>query len=78
MRQEADKRLLSLIEESEIVKRANEQAREIIISAQQDAKKIRLGSRAYADDVLGDVEKYIDNISSTIKANRTELKTKKS
>jgi len=78
MRQEADKRLLSLIEESEIVKRANEQAREIIISAQQDAKKIRLGSRAYADDVLGDVEKYIDNISSTIKANRAELKTKKS
>lgn len=78
MRQEADKRLMSLIEESEIVKRANEQAKEIIIAAQQDAKKIRLGSRAYADDILGDVEKYIDNISGTIKANRAELKNKKS
>jgi vacuolar-type H+-ATPase subunit H len=78
MRQEADKRLSSLIEESEIVKRANEQAKEIILSAQQDAKKIRLGSRVYADDILAELDKYTTNISNTIKANRDELKNKKS
>ncbi|MDF2532596.1 MAG: glycyl-tRNA synthetase beta chain [Clostridia bacterium] len=78
MRQEADKRLSTLIEESEIVKRANEQAKEIILAAQQDAKKIRLGSRAYADDILAELEKYTNNISSTIKVNREELKNKKS
>ncbi|MDF2840000.1 MAG: vacuolar-type H+-ATPase subunit [Clostridia bacterium] len=78
MRQEADKRLTSLIEESEIVKRANEQAKEIILSAQQDAKKIRLGSRAYADDMLAEVEKYANNIANTIRVNREELKNKKS
>jgi cell division septum initiation protein DivIVA len=78
MRQEADKRLMGLIEESEIVKRANEQAREIINAAQQDAKKIRLGSRAYADDILAEVEKYTNNISNTIRVNREELKNKKS
>lgn len=78
MRHEADKRLTNLIDESEIVKRANEQAREIIIAAQQDAKKIRLGSRAYADEILAELEKYTSNISATIKANRDELKNKKS
>lgn len=78
MRQEADRRLSSLIEESEIVKRANEQAKEIIYAAQQDAKKIRLGSRAYADDILAELEKYTNNISNTIKINREELKNKKS
>lgn len=78
MRQEADKRLSSLIEESEIVKRANEQAREIIIAAQQDAKKIRLGSRAYADEILAELEKYTHNIANTIKVNREELKNKRS
>ena len=78
MRHEADKRLTNLIDESEIVKRANEQAREIIIAAQQDAKKIRLGSRAYADEILAELEKYTNNISATIKVNRDELKNKKS
>lgn len=78
MRQEADKRLMSLIEESEIVKRANDQAKEIIIAAQQDAKKIRLGSRAYADEILANMEKYVGNIAETIKTNREELKVKKS
>jgi cell division septum initiation protein DivIVA len=78
MRQEADKRLMSLIDENEIVKRANEQAKEIIMSAQQDAKKIRLGSRAYADELLAELEKHTNNLSRTIKANRDELKNKKS
>lgn len=78
IRQEADKRLMSLIEESEIVKRANERAMEIITAAQQDAKKIRLGSRAYADDILAELEKYTNNIAATVRANRDELKSKKS
>jgi cell division septum initiation protein DivIVA len=78
MRKEADKRLMSLIDEHEIVKRANEQAKEIIVAAQQDAKKIRLGSRAYADELLAELEKYTNGIANTIKANREELKNKKS
>ena len=78
MRHEADKRLASLLEESEIVHRANDQAKEIILAAQQDAKKIRLGSRAYADEILAELEKYTYNITNTIKVNRDELKNKKS
>jgi hypothetical protein len=37
-----------------------------------------LGSRVYADDILAELEKYTSNINNTIKANRDELKNKKS
>lgn len=76
--QEADKKIQSKIDESEIVKKANDQCREIIGSAQQDAKKIRLGARSYADDILAELEKQTSKIIDTIKSNRDELKNYKS
>lgn len=76
--QEADKKIQSKIDESEIVKKANEQCREIISSAQQDAKKIRLGARSYADDILAELEKQTSRIVDTIKSNRDELRNYKS
>lgn len=78
LRQEADRRIQALIDESEIVRKANEQAKEIIIAAQIDAKKIRLGSKAYADEILGELEKHTAKIVDTIRENRDELKNYKS
>ncbi len=78
LKKEADKRVQDLIDESDIMKRANEQAKEVIIAAQIDAKKIRLGSKAYADDLLSELEKHAVNIIETIKNNRDELKNFKS
>lgn len=78
LKKEADKKIQDLIDESDIVKRANEQAKEIIIAAQIDAKKIRLGSKAYADELLAELEKHAANIMDTIKNNREELKNFKS
>ena len=77
-RQEADRRIKSMIDESEITKRANEQAKEIILSAQQDAKKIRLGARAYADELLAELNSRVEKISATINSNREELKNYRS
>lgn len=76
--QEADNRIKSMIDENEITKRANEQARGIISSAQQDAKKIRLGARAYADEMLAELGMRVEKILSTISSNRDELKNYKS
>ncbi|NLM44014.1 MAG: ATPase [Clostridiales bacterium] len=78
LRQEADRRIKAMIDESEVTKRANEQAKEIISAAQQDAKKIRLGARAYADDILAELSTKIEKVLSTISANREELKNYKS
>ena len=78
LKKEADKKIQELIGESDIVKKANEQAKEIIIAAQIDAKKIRLGSKAYADELLGELEKHASNVMDTIRNNRDELKNFKS
>lgn len=78
LKKEADKKIQDLIDDSDIVKRANEQAKEIIIAAQIDAKKIRLGSKAYADDLLAELEKHAGNVLDTIRNNRDELKNFKS
>lgn len=78
LKQEADKKIQELIDESDIMKKANEQAKELIIAAQIDAKKIRLGSKAYADELLAELEKHAANVIETIKNNRDELKNFKS
>jgi len=78
LKKEADKKIQELIDESDIMKKANEQAKEIIIAAQIDAKKIRLGSKAYADELLGELEKHATKVMDTIRNNRDELKNFKS
>ena len=76
--QEADKRIKDMVDENEITKRANEQAKKIITSAQEDAKKIRLGARAYADDMLAELEARVEKILTVIGTNRNELKNHRS
>ena len=78
LRQEADRRIKSMIDESEVTKRANEQAKDIISAAQQDAKKIRLGARAYADDILVELSARVEKVLAIINSNREELKNYKS
>jgi len=78
LKKEADKKVQELIDESDIIKKANEQAKELIIAAQIDAKKIRLGSKAYADELLAELEKHTEKIIDTIRNNRDELKNYKS
>lgn len=78
LRQEADRRIKSMIDESEVTKRANEQAKDIISAAQQDAKKIRLGARAYADDILVELSSRVEKVLAIINSNREELKNYKS
>ncbi len=71
---EADRKIKEMIDENEITKLANEQAKEIIQAAQSDAKKIRLGAKAYADELLAELSTRVENISIIIKNNREELK----
>ncbi len=78
LKREADKKIQELIDESDIMKKANEQAKEVIIAAQIDAKKIRLGSKAYADELLAELEKHTAGVIETIRNNRDELKNFKS
>ncbi len=78
IKKEADKKVQEIVDGSDIVKKANEQAKEIVIAAQIDAKKIRLGSKDYADDLLAELEKHATSVLDVIKNNRDELKSFKS
>ncbi len=75
--EEANKHILSMVEESEITKLANEQAEKIITQAQNNAKEMRLGAKDYADSLLESVELDLTDLIGTVKENRDELKSMK-
>ena len=63
-----------MVDEHEITKKAYEQAEVIISNAKKNAREIRLGTREYADNILGKVEEILDETLDIIKMNRQELK----
>lgn len=71
---DAESRIASLVDEHEITKKAYEQANEIVNTAQKNAKEIRMGTREYADGVLGKVEEILKDAYEVINSNRQELK----
>ncbi len=72
--EEANNHISSMIDQSEITKKANDQAEDIIIQAQNSAKEMRLGARDYADSLLESTQENLMDVISTIKENRDELK----
>lgn len=60
MKKESIDLLKKQIENHDITKDAKLRAEEIIASAQRDAKSMRLGARDYADEILCQLEKQIN------------------
>jgi F0F1-type ATP synthase membrane subunit b/b' len=60
MRKESMDMLKRQIESHDITREAKVRAEEIIASAQRDAKSMRLGARDYADEILSQLEKEIN------------------
>lgn len=60
MKKESADMLKRQIENHDITKEAKIRAEEIIASAQRDAKSMRLGARDYADKILCELEKEIN------------------
>lgn len=72
----AESRIASLVNDHEIIKKAQEQAETIIGNAKKNAREIRLGTREYADNLLGRVEEMLEEMLKEIKEDRNELKQK--
>jgi len=66
-------KIISMINENEITKRAREKAEEIITSANKRSKEIRLGTRQYADDILTDMEEIMEKTMQTLRNNRIAM-----
>ena len=78
---EAENRIIAMIDEHEITRKAYEQKAEIIETANEMSREISKGTKDYADSILANLESAINNVSvtlneaiKTIEQNRKELK----
>lgn len=71
---EAKDYIRKMVDENEITQNAYQQSEEILQKAQQNAKEIRLGTNEYADSILEQLQKQLQELQSTIDENRRELK----
>ena len=62
-----------MIMQSEVARLANAQAREIVSTAEYDAKDLRRGADEYAQGVMVDLERQIAELMQTIERGRTKL-----
>ena len=71
---EADNRIISMIDEHEITKKAYEKKVEIIETANEMSREIKSGTEEYADNVLAGIEVALEDALKVIRNNRKELK----
>ena len=71
---EAENRIISMIDEHEITRKAYEQKAEIIETANEMSREISKGTKEYADSVLAGIEVALQDAMKVIQNNRKELK----
>ena len=78
---EAENRIISMIDEHEITRKAYDQKAEIIETANEMSREITKGTKDYADGILENLENAINDINisiakalETIEQNRNKLK----
>ena len=71
---EAENRIISMIDEHEITRKAYEQKAEIIETANEMSREISKGTKEYADSILQKLESSLINALDIIQNNRKELK----
>ena len=70
---EAENRIISMIEEHEITRKAYEKKAEIIETANEMSREISKGTKDYADNMLAGLEVALEDALNIIKNNRKEL-----
>ena len=71
---EAENRIISMIDEHEITRKAYEQKAEIIETANEMSREISKGTKDYADNILEGIDVALQDALTVIQNNRKELK----
>lgn len=71
---EAENRIISMIDEHEITRKAYEQKAQIIETANEMSREISKGTKEYADNILEKVQGVLQEALITVENNRKELK----
>lgn len=69
----AEDKIISMINENEITKKANEAAEEIIKNANTRSKEIKNATRQYIDNALSESEMVLERTLSTLRDNRIAM-----
>lgn len=69
----AEDKIISMINENEITKKANEAAEEIVRNANNRAKEIRNATKQYIDDALTESEMVLERTLGTLRDNRLAM-----
>ena len=70
----AEQKIISMVDEHEITKRANEQANEIIAKAQKNARDIRIGPLEYSDNLLSQLDNTLKAMGESVNKSRSDLR----
>ena len=70
---EAENRIIAMIDEHEITRKAYDQKTEIIETANEMSREISKGTKDYADNMLAGLEVALEDALNTIRNNRKEL-----
>jgi len=70
----AEQKIISMVDEHEITKRANEQANEIIAKAQKNARDIRIGTLEYSDNLLSQHDNTLKAMGESVNKSRSDLR----
>ena len=71
---EAENRIIAMIDEHEITRKAYEKKVEIIETANEMSREISKGTKDYADNLLAGIEVALQDALKVIQDNRKELK----
>ena len=71
---EAENRIIAMIDEHEITRKAYDQKAQIIEAANEMSREISQGTKDYADSILQNIETALQSALETIQNNRKELK----
>ena len=71
---EAENRIISMIDEHEITRKAYEEKAKIIDTAHEMSREMSEGTKSYADNILGDVETTIETLQRDVEAAQITIK----
>ncbi len=71
---EAENRIIAMIDEHEITKKAYEQKNQIMSAANDSSRQITFGAKEYADNILATLQKSLEKTLKEIEQDRKQLK----
>jgi cell division septum initiation protein DivIVA len=72
--EDANEKVNQLVDQNQITQMAYEKAEEIIQSAENSARENRLSANEYVEDILADLESYIQRNLDIVRQNRTQMR----